>query len=351
MLSPYTAGGFFKTPVSKVLVGSSILNYFLVSFPLQHYKHLFVYNPSLVVDEGQLWRLLTAKLVFLDMKDVLIGALIFYYLRIFERRFGSRKYCSYLLGSGLLASMLEILMIYGCKRFHLDLGNFPSGPLCFLYPLYIPYFCDIPRVALTHMWGIPVTGKSFTYILGLQIASGTVESGLLAFCGCMAGIFYRLNFLKIKSLVTIPEFCARICDKTIGRALVTPSPRVPANMGATIEIQRQQQLERLEQQMDWGQFQQQPWGLNIGRPQPRNVANGAGIFGQGNVRHRHNQNPSVGAEGGGSGVGVAGAAAGPPDSQVNMLMEMGFTRDKVLQALMVTNNDMNMATNVLLQES
>lgn len=35
---------------------------------------------------------------------------------------------SYLLGSGLLASMLEVLMIYGCKRFHLDLGNFPSGP-------------------------------------------------------------------------------------------------------------------------------------------------------------------------------------------------------------------------------
>ncbi len=36
----------------------------------------------------------------------------------------------------------------------------------------------------------------------------------------------------------------------------TPSPTEPdVPMGATLEIQRQQQIERLEQQMAWAQFQ------------------------------------------------------------------------------------------------
>lgn len=38
-----------------------------------------------------------------------------------------------------------------------------------VFALFVPYFCDIPRVAVTHIWGIPFTGKSITYIIGLQV--------------------------------------------------------------------------------------------------------------------------------------------------------------------------------------
>ena len=40
-----------------------------------------------------------------------------------------------------------------------------------IYPLYVPYFCDIPRVELGNVMGIPMTGKSFQYFIGLQVSN------------------------------------------------------------------------------------------------------------------------------------------------------------------------------------
>jgi len=38
-----------------------------------------------------------------------------------------------------------------------------------IFALFVPYFCDIPRVAVTHIWGVPFTGKSVAYVIGLQV--------------------------------------------------------------------------------------------------------------------------------------------------------------------------------------
>ena len=46
----------------------------------------------------------------------------------------------------------------------------------------------------------------------------------------------------------MPRWIARACDITLGRLLVSSSP-VDGPMGATLELQRQEQMERLEQQM------------------------------------------------------------------------------------------------------
>ena len=41
----------------------------------------------------------------------------------------------------------------------------------------------------------------------------------------------------------------------------------------------------------------------------------------------------------------------PSEENINQLVEMGFNRNSVLNALNSTNNDISLATNVLLQES
>ena len=46
----------------------------------------------------------------------------------------------------------------------------------------------------------------------------------------------------------VPNWLARGCDLTLGRLLAS-SPPVDGPMGATLDIQRQEQMERLEQQM------------------------------------------------------------------------------------------------------
>ena len=36
--------------------------------------------------------------------------------------------------------------------------------------MFVPYYFDVPRVVMSQIWGIPMTGKSFSYILGLQVS-------------------------------------------------------------------------------------------------------------------------------------------------------------------------------------
>lgn len=81
-----------KAPVCKCILGASFLSSVLINFPLSQYRHLCVYDYSLIVEKYQLWRLVTARVAFLDVKDLMIGSILFYYFRTFERRYGSRKF-------------------------------------------------------------------------------------------------------------------------------------------------------------------------------------------------------------------------------------------------------------------
>lgn len=81
-----------KAPVCKCILGASFLSSVLINFPLSQYRHLCVYDYSMIVEKHQLWRLITARVAFLDVKDLMIGSILFYYFRTFERRYGSRKF-------------------------------------------------------------------------------------------------------------------------------------------------------------------------------------------------------------------------------------------------------------------
>ena len=78
--------------------------------------------------KGEYWRVLTSKLVFLDTRDALLAIFLIYNFRsvrnrdrapfpdfetffsrrIFERRYGTRKYASHLLSAFALSTVLEL---------------------------------------------------------------------------------------------------------------------------------------------------------------------------------------------------------------------------------------------------
>ncbi|XP_055955956.1 ubiquitin-associated domain-containing protein 2 isoform X2 [Patella vulgata] len=335
-----------KAPVSKGLLGTSVVTSIALNIPLQNYQPYFIYTTQQILQKQQIWRLFTSKLAFLDMKDLFICSLLIYYFRIFERRFGSRKFASYLLGTGLLATLLELLCLYLCQNFlDFDITSVPSGPLCLVFPMFVPYYYDIPRVAMTTIVGVPVTGKTFTYILGLQIASTSAESRLAAVCSIVAGLLWRLNFVKLQTVIQIPKCVAKVCDATIGRLLKSSPPkntRLP--MGATLELQRQEQLDRLEQQMLWSTFQN-PNHLPNGNAQQQNLFQG--LFGNNNIQEnlRQRYNTAAAAQ-------LENQEPEQPvsEEQVQQLVDMGFNADRVRTALRMSNNDVTTATSVLLRD-
>ena len=74
----------------------------------------------------------------------------------------------------------------------------------------------------------------------------------------MAGIAYRHNMLWVQSLLFVPSFIGTVTHSTLGKLLHTAPPSgAQEPMGATLEIQREQHIERIEQQMAWAQVQRQ----------------------------------------------------------------------------------------------
>ena len=75
----------------------------------------------------------------------------------------------------------------------------------------------------------------------------------------MAGLLYKHNFLYIKDVVTVPQWLGTSTYWALGWLVRSPPPTDTAvPMGATLELQRQQQMELLEQQLLWAQLQQRP---------------------------------------------------------------------------------------------
>ena len=149
-----------------------------------------------------------------------------------------------------------------------------------------------------------------------------------AISGLITGLICRSNLFYICDFVKIPKFIAYAVSKIFGGLLCSSPPvEPPFQMGATLEIQRQQQMEIMEQQMLFARFRDinQINDLNVA-PNPRqndlNVNTSAPI-----------PQTSTNAE------------------HVTALVEMGFDRQSVVRALQRSNNDMNLATNLLLSET
>ncbi|KAI0214374.1 Ubiquitin-associated domain-containing protein 2 [Lamellibrachia satsuma] len=331
MFSPYHTSGFYRAPVTKGVLCGLVLSSVTFNLPLSSYRGWFDFNYTTIFEQHNVLRYIGCRSVFLDPKDLLCASILLYHFRIFERRYGSYKFANFLCASFVLSLLLELSFIFLTHKFDVPMTHQPLGPYGPVFSLLVPYFCDIPRVAVTHLLGIPVTGKSFTYIIGLQMAAGSLESFMLASCGLVAGLLYRANVCKVHSILRIPAFVSLLIDKTLGPLVTSAAPKdeVPP-YGATLELQRQQHIEQLEQQLAWAQLQPRPPGGN---------PFGFGLFGNGDERER------------GEPVRPAPVPTELPEEQIERMTEMGFERDNVLRALRVANNDPGVAINILLQES
>jgi len=116
-----------KAPVSKALMGSVFLACTALNTPaLAHLRpYLLCRLPEAFAEP---WRLLSSRLTFLDTKDLVCGAVLVYYFRIFERRFGSHKFSSYLLATGLLATLFEVAVVCSISPLGFHDGLLPPGP-------------------------------------------------------------------------------------------------------------------------------------------------------------------------------------------------------------------------------
>ncbi|XP_025064402.1 ubiquitin-associated domain-containing protein 2 [Alligator sinensis] len=213
------------------------------------------------------------------------------------------------------------------------------GPL---FALFVPFYCSIPRVQVTQILGhLSITNKTLVYILGLQLLTSGSYIWIVALSGLISGICYNSSVLKVHRVICIPSWVAKIFSWTLEPIFSTaePSSEIRVGMGATVDIQRQQRMELLDRQIMLSQFAQ----MRRQRQQQGGMINWNRLFRP--LRHRRNANYQD--------ILQSEQDAPPPtevsEEQVARLMEMGFSRGDALEALRASNNDLNVATNFLLQ--
>lgn len=355
--------GFYHAPLSKgLLVLTGTASIFNILFASSN-KHFLPNNPWIqIARNSKLWQVLSSSLYYSSARNLICGSFLLYSFRIFERRFGSKRYASYIFSTTVIATGLQLTSISVLKHFGYDVGLPPAGLFGMLYATLVKYFCDVPASDAVTFLGVPISGKIFIYSLALQMLLSSKESLLAGICGMVAGIIYRYNLFQVQRWLKLPDSLTSTISRAVGNWFSSEAPPAqPYAMGATLEIQRLQQIEHYEQQALRARM-----GNLRNRGPPR--------MGQGYA------DVLVPPGGGGWLWGAAAANNQPPqppplnewqdrhldmdnanfpqqptvevsEEQVQTLVEMGFSRLAVLHALTTSNNDITMATNILLSQS
>lgn len=272
---------------------------------------------------GELWRFITSQMGFASIPQTIVGLILVYQFRQFERQMGPRKFGAFLVAVTLIA--MSVLL-----AFCVAIGSFvPSqGPYFFIYSIFPLFHSKLLRAAclcasqmiantLDDVWGVngaeyipklyptrlSVFGmgfseKSWTYLLGLQLLfSDGFNSLIPGLSGFLAGMLYLHDALNIQSF-RLPKALEPVFS-FLGQ-IVDPPVRIAQ------EAQRRA--------IDQGQLQAALAGFGPGLDDYREPA----------------------------------PVAPPSEADIEMLMSMGFERDRVVRALQQSRNNVEAAANILL---
>lgn len=317
-----------------------------------HMRSAAIYSFQDIINHRNWWRLFTSKLVFLDIKDLICSCLLLYYFRVFERRMGSRRYASHLLSSLILSSILEVGLIFSIEWYTGVVVNFlPSGPLPMIFSLFVNFFFDIPNARKASLFGIPFSGKALAYFLGVQILAGSRGSLISATAGVLSGLILRMT---PKPFNLIPKPIANFFSWSFSFFESEAPEEGPFLLGATLEIQREQQMELMEQQMMMTSmeemmrssrqfdFQRRPSGSNnIPVGLSRSVPPPAPFVLPASASSSPGPSSTSSVNG--------GPRRAADEESIRTLVEMGFNREQVIDALRRSNNDVTTATSILLE--
>jgi len=278
----------------------------------------------------QVWRLVSHHTFFDSLPQTLFGSLLIYNFRLFERQMGSAKFAMFTSLAWLFTTLLQLgaLVVLPYES--------SPGPYYFIFSCFVLFYSDIPMTYPFRICGMKANDKLFTYILGLQLMfSDFPHSFISSICGILAGMIYRSNALQL-SKYQFPSqirnffrrFVLPLFQSTNNSSNRTP---VPTSIGGRINpaVTRTQLVQallqtQLQQQQQQHQQQQQQQGSSFVATEFENFLS---------------QNDQ------------AQTSSRPPDEEaISVLTGMGFSRQDALQALQSTNNDVQLATNLLLDQ-
>lgn len=135
----------------------------------------------------------THAFVFRNPGELMVGTLLAYFFRIFERQMGSGKFGAYTVVTCSIAYTIQAALASILSR--------PSASG--LYPLIfanlVTFFLEVPPLQKFNFFGIALSDKIFVYLAGLQLLFSSSQRSLAAgLSGVLAGTLYSIDFLGLR---------------------------------------------------------------------------------------------------------------------------------------------------------
>lgn len=319
--------GFENAPVSQ---GFIILTIIATCFLVNDVKSWLSLDLNKLYI-GQEYRLISSQLIFDNVPQAIVGSIIMYGFRTFERQMGSRKFGTFLIISFIINLIIELILsgIITSSITALKSTVVTSGPFFYIYALVPFYYYYTPAMHSTKykIFGIPITisQKLWLYVLLTELFfSFGVSSIMSGMSGMLTGLIYLSNVFGIQRL-RLPEFII-VAFNFLG-SLYSSTGNNGNNRG---------NVNRNDRRMDPGGI-----GAGYGTNDTQGHGNG-GALGTAGVG---------GAGFGNNGVPDLSAFTGPPPREmIDMLVEMGFDEASATRALRATGNNLEAAASRLLQE-
>ena len=286
--SAWSPSGFYGAPVTKASCLAIVTSHFAASrlFP-GLLMHPLLSTANLAHAP---WKVLLGTCTFATLGEVLWALPVLYTFRELERRMGSNKFASFALLSTatVLATQIGLMHIFtGGDRY------LASGPYGLIFGLYTFFFATIPKLSpqSLSLFGVHFSDKSFTYIMGAQLAMNGWNRGNLfgslvsASAGLAFGLLYISEIFPLHHL-RLPSSLGSFLGKTVLPWFGSSSPwesRIRTEQ-ARQERQRQAQQRRNQGGMTPAhlmQYQQQVQAarqasmqgqMPVVEPTPENVA-------------------------------------------------------------------------------
>ncbi|KAF8138756.1 hypothetical protein EV363DRAFT_1427630 [Boletus edulis] len=171
---------FEHASVTKgLMMGYALTSIVCGIFDVKHYLHLQLVPH--ISRHHQYWRLATHHVACSSSSDLLLTELLLYGVGInIERQFGSVKFASFAIVSTLMSTILEFSSLILLHR--IGINHIPSGPTALAFSMLYQWYRLVPPAYHFRIFGVPLSNKSFTYILVSQLALGHVPGSLASAC-------------------------------------------------------------------------------------------------------------------------------------------------------------------------
>jgi len=205
------ASGFYKAPVTKVICFSTYLAYF-VSSSIRETVSLNL-DYARIFQNREYWRIITSNLAFESVFELIVGGILMYYFRQFERQMGSNKFCAVALVSTAMATSIQLGTLAIAPHFK----SVRPGPYAFIFTFLVQYYIHTPRMypRMFSFYIMHGSDKLLYYFLGLLLLFSSWEQSFIAgFPGILVGGLLASN-KSCQLRLRMPKALSDVCRKYI----------------------------------------------------------------------------------------------------------------------------------------